>query len=52
MVMDWWSCRMKLTFPQMNEQKYTGLGGNHVHGEFLIHLIRSDLTHNLSTCHL
>ncbi|KAI0168346.1 ent-kaurene oxidase [Pestalotiopsis sp. NC0098] len=35
-------------FEKMNEQKYTGLGGNHVHGEFLIHLIRSDLTHNLN----
>ncbi|KAF7540178.1 hypothetical protein G7054_g1529 [Neopestalotiopsis clavispora] len=35
-------------FEKSNEQKYTGLGGNQVHTDFLIHLIRSDLTHNLN----
>ncbi|KAK9416187.1 putative Ent-kaurene oxidase [Seiridium unicorne] len=35
-------------FDQSSEKRYTGLGGDPVHGEFLIHLIRSDLTRGLN----
>ncbi|KAI1878121.1 hypothetical protein JX265_002489 [Neoarthrinium moseri] len=35
-------------FEKANEIKYTGLGGNQQHTDFLIHLIRSDLTRGLN----
>ncbi|KAI0128888.1 ent-kaurene oxidase [Xylariales sp. AK1849] len=35
-------------FEKSNEMRYTGLGGNQAHTDFLIHLIRSDLTRSLN----